>query len=180
MLYPKGIRVTRATKDALRDYLKGLFKKDFRDATPGNKTLDVIYPTQNATEGPYIRLHRLGNREPWCMGDGEITFDEYEITFLLDVVVPQTDEQSPDKEGPGINIVNFSKNTSRKLGDNGEMSDDICDCLTEIFNYSSEWREGLSRIGIHNARLKDERETYNGGDYQNPMRLVFNAYVQTS
>jgi hypothetical protein len=179
-MFPKYTRPTGKCRETIKEFLKDVFKKEPYSRDIGNKELDVISSSENEPQGVYIRLYKLGSREPWCMGNGEISWEEYEISFLLDVRVSETEQQTPDKSGPRVNIKNVLPGVpSSRLGDNGEIAENVCDSLLEIFSYREEWRTKLSSIGIHNVRIVDERETYQGTEYQNPMRIVFNAYVQT-
>lgn len=179
MIFPKDTRPTSASKEAIKNTLKEIFKKEPYRNDVGVKGIDIVSLSDNEPHSVYIRLIKLGSREPWCMSDGEISFDEYEITFLLDVRIPETDQQAADKDEPNISIKSYQGKPAKKLSDNGEITENVCDALAEIFSYRGKWRQLFSVAGIHNANLKDERETYQGTEYQNPMRLTFNAYVQT-
>jgi hypothetical protein len=176
MLFPKDTRVTNKTREVLIDFIESVFNDTHYNKGIGKKPLKVITTSQEEPSQPYIRIHRLGGRVPWCMGDGNYRWHEYEIVYMLDVRVPETDQRQSDVKETKAILKNYESGKSSVQDDNGEIVDNICDSLVELFELQ-EWRERLSELGIHNMTLVDEREGYSGAEYQNPLRLTFNAYV---
>jgi hypothetical protein len=96
---------------------------------------------------------------------------------MLDIRVEET-EQKPvpaDKKMPQISITNQSRKVVA-LGTNGEIASKVCSSIKQILGIDKYYWK-LSELGIHNYELKDERVNFQGAEYQNPMRLVFETYV---
>jgi hypothetical protein len=177
MLLPKGTNPEKFSEDTLDEFIQKVFSVDPWSKNIGQKGIKVINLSQNEPDALYIRLHKLGGRVPYTMGLDENTkFQEHELIFLLDIRVPITEQQTPDNKPTPVHIRNFETKKSYRLGTSGEIINNVCNALRTVMELY-DWRMELSRMGIHNPTLQDERESYQGTEYMNPMRLTFNSYV---
>lgn len=179
MLLPVGTNPQKHAQVALEKFVDDIFSTDPWKRNTGGKGIKIILPSQNEPTGIYIRLLKLGGRAPLSMGLDQFTlFQEHQLTFMLDIRVSETDNKTPDKKTGGtLKITNFENRDSFSLGTSGETIDNVCNALRTVIEIP-EWRMRLSALGVHNPTLTDERESYQGTEYLNPMKLVFDTYVR--
>jgi len=159
----------------LKWFLEETFKRRPWADGIGQKGLKVIkFGEEEPTGVVFIRIHKLGSdRDSYCMGQ----FNEHQLIVVLDIRVEETEQKPapPDRKTPQISITNQSRKVIA-LGTNGEIASKVCSSIKQIFNLDK-YRRELSELGVHNIELKDERVNFQGAEYQNPMRLVFETYV---